>query len=371
MQEGFLIIQLIHDDDDSVSDEPLMDPSRNQTVEDEDELLIIESGSESSSVGSNEEEQQTAPSPALEKKKKDPDEVERIKKKRRADTSTTSPPTSLKMLLKAKGSAFTLPVILFPTQPPSSSTTSEALVLNKETEKEENNNHEHDVCVITQEPIGSATYTTPFYCHPQGKDRDDHRQEGCPPVLALYPHLKCMQISSCGHYFDARALVVHFMHNAMNCPLCRKGNGKVVLDASKTFPDSSRSRRKANPWLFEVERKIQAARQQDEEPQESEVAQWPSTVSIMAYGNLHPFSYGMVGYFWFHSSIDESVLPVQGMRVPLYLDSIQSAQWQPSPHRNNGGGLPRFMMQQEGNVVRLRPLHEMLMEFRADRESLR
>ena len=40
MQEGFLIIQLIHDDDDSVSDEPLMDPSRNQTVEDEDDKCL-------------------------------------------------------------------------------------------------------------------------------------------------------------------------------------------------------------------------------------------------------------------------------------------------------------------------------------------
>ena len=94
-------------------------------------------------------------------------------------------------------------------------------------------------CPITHEPIGSKTY-----CPPGSKTEGE-------PLLThpKYAHLLCMQIMECKHCFDARALVAHFLHNGMTCPLCRHGNSKAILDPKTTFKNLD-----VSPWVLQYER---------------------------------------------------------------------------------------------------------------------
>ena len=91
------------------------------------------------------------------------------------------------------------------------------------------NNLSTDHCPITFEPIGSNTYYPP----PPFQHNESN------PCLLLtnpkYSHLLCMELMNCKHRFDARALVSHFLHNGLICPLCRQGNANTVFDVSATF----------------------------------------------------------------------------------------------------------------------------------------
>ena len=112
---------------------------------------------------------------------------------------------------------------------------------------------EQQICPITHDSIGSPAYSLPPIAIPP-KKRHKKGEDDCLPPVA--PGLHCMQISECGHCFDGRALLIHFMRNSMNCPLCRCGNAIAVLDAKKSFPD-------APPWVAEAE---QASLQSQEPP---------------------------------------------------------------------------------------------------------
>lgn len=89
---------------------------------------------------------------------------------------------------------------------------------------------EAEECPITHEPIGSETYVPSL------------ATAASAPVLLLthprYAPLLCMELLDCKHRFDARALVAHFMHNGMTCPMCRRGKPDAIFDARATFDET-------------------------------------------------------------------------------------------------------------------------------------
>jgi hypothetical protein len=78
-----------------------------------------------------------------------------------------------------------------------------------------------ETCPITLETIGADTY----------------QPTQCARLLIgpKYAHLLCVELMSCKHRFDARALVAHFLHNGMTCPLCRQGDANTRFDPRATF----------------------------------------------------------------------------------------------------------------------------------------
>lgn len=116
----------------------------------------------------------------------------------------------------ANNTTITLPLLLLPAPPP----------------------QEEVVCPITHEPIGSETYTLP-----PGFSSAETPSVNCEPPKQTtsllthpkYAHLLCMELMDCKHRFDARALVAHFLHNGLTCPMCRRGNADAVFDARATF----------------------------------------------------------------------------------------------------------------------------------------
>ena len=68
-------------------------------------------------------------------------------------------------------------------------------------------------------------------CFIGGKQEED--EDNIPPaLLQSQPELHCLEIEPCKHRFNARALLLHFIHNKLNCPLCRHG-AKTPIDLSR------------------------------------------------------------------------------------------------------------------------------------------
>ena len=113
----------------------------------------------------------------------------------------------LQLTAQGEGGGFSMPVLLLP-----------PLVA-------EGDESENTLCPITHEPIGSKTYCPP-HCSIEGT-----------PLLTnpKYASLLCVELTPCKHRFDARALVAHFLHNGMSCPLCRQGDSSAVFDPIATF----------------------------------------------------------------------------------------------------------------------------------------
>ena len=111
----------------------------------------------------------------------------------------------------------TLPLLLLPAPPP----------------------QEEVLCPITHEPIGSETYTLPpgFLGAAQAPSVHGEPPKQTTSLLThpKYAHLLCMELMDCKHRFDARALVAHFLHNGLTCPMCRRGDANAVFDARATF----------------------------------------------------------------------------------------------------------------------------------------
>ena len=106
-----------------------------------------------------------------------------------------------------------------------------------------------DQCPITQEAMGASDYTCPWY--KQGLSP-------CPPILQPpYEQLCCMRVVFCGHEFDARGLLLHFMRNGMSCPLCRHGRVGCKLNVGNTFPSMA-------PWVLEAEQQLSMSSVGDE-----------------------------------------------------------------------------------------------------------
>jgi hypothetical protein len=102
-----------------------------------------------------------------------------------------------------------MPLLLLPTTPASSSPNAET-------------------CPITFEPIGADSYHPPQYA--------SSTSAPCRLLVSpKYAHLLCAELMTCKHRFDARALMAHFLHNGMTCPLCRQGDPHAQFDPSATF----------------------------------------------------------------------------------------------------------------------------------------
>ena len=97
-------------------------------------------------------------------------------------------------------------------------------------------NDEDNVCSITLDKVGVNPET--LLGLPIG-------MEIVP--LANRPELKGVQLP-CQHRFNAMALIVHFAHNGMQCPMCRRGDASGRLSLSKTFGKE--------PWVESIEAKI-------------------------------------------------------------------------------------------------------------------
>lgn len=66
----------------------------------------------------------------------------------------------------------------------------------------------------------------------------------------------------CGHRFDVRALLIHFMRNTMTCPLCRAGVGSTILSCQSSFPEEA--------WMCEAETRIQSEKEKEENRRQQE-----------------------------------------------------------------------------------------------------
>lgn len=102
-------------------------------------------------------------------------------------------------------------------------------------------------CPITSETIGSSTFSPPYVkIRTQQPKRAKFKHTTDLP-FSDGANLSCAQMALCGHRFDARALMIHFMRNSMSCPICRAGHS-VPLSARQSFPDE--------PWICEMEEAI-------------------------------------------------------------------------------------------------------------------
>jgi hypothetical protein len=95
-------------------------------------------------------------------------------------------------------------------------------------------------CPITCEAM-DAEYMCPWF-----KDG----QTPCPPLMQPpLAHMNCLRVVWCGHEFNARALVMHFLRNSMSCPLCRHGHTSAKLAVESSFPGVA-------PWAVEAEHRV-------------------------------------------------------------------------------------------------------------------
>ena len=67
--------------------------------------------------------------------------------------------------------------------------------------------------------------------------------------LSNRPDLSVVQ-PPCQHSFNAMALIIHFAHNGMQCPLCRHGDASGRLSLSKTFGNEQ--------WVESMQTKIES-----------------------------------------------------------------------------------------------------------------
>ena len=198
-------------------------------------------------------------------------------------------------------------------------------------------------CSITHEAIGSPTYTVPYY----GNTKKRKKQQGCPPVLSKYPHLQCAKIAECGHSFDARALMVHFLRNSMTCPLCRAGDASIVMSAAATFPREE--------WLLSIEKQIKVQNQ-------------PEISRVIIHDSVLRSSTVLVSLFLYDTLEDEGQEPVHGMQFQMFLEPII--------HRRRRDGASSPPSSPEGVLVALNnlgvlPVTDILIEYQLDEEALR
>lgn len=68
---------------------------------------------------------------------------------------------------------------------------------------------------------------------------DEANEELPHALMQTHPELTCFEIVQCKHRFNARALLLHFMYNKLNCPLCRHGTNAPVDLSSGTLAEES------------------------------------------------------------------------------------------------------------------------------------
>jgi hypothetical protein len=142
-------------------------------------------------------------------------------------------------------------------------------------------NQEDEQCPITAENIGSPSYTPP-YCEGLDEPRSDgpkakktkFEPKKNVPLFSDFPTLTCAEML-CGHRFDARALLIHFVRNSMSCPMCRGGVSSSTLSCKASFPNEK--------WLCNVEERILSEMQREEDTQRNEDAMLAGNLQTMYY----------------------------------------------------------------------------------------
>jgi len=202
---------------------------------------------------------------------------------------------------------------------------------------------ESEVCPITHEPMGSPSYTVPYYQGSKKRRKKQAEEEGCPPVLSKHPHLQCAQIVECKHSFDARALMIHFLRNSMTCPLCRAGDPSIVMSASATFPREE--------WLLSIEKQIKRQNQ-------------PEVSRVIIHDSVLRSSVVVVSLFLYDTLEDEGQEPVHGMQFQMFLEPIARRHHDPAAVGPEGVLVAL-------NELGVLPVNDILIEYQLDEDSLR
>ena len=187
-------------------------------------------------------------------------------------------------------------------------------------------------CPITSEIIGSSTYVPPYYDDCEGKQKNVKMgQESCTKkakynhveggdFFSDYPKFSCAEME-CGHRFDVRALLIHFMCNAMNCPLCRAGVTST-LSCKTSFPSEK--------WMCDAENKILLEKERDESHRANEDEMLAGRLQSLYYfslpslllNSLHEQSVTASIFFYDTSVSNNNVgghYPIHGMQFDLEL----------------------------------------------------
>lgn len=217
-------------------------------------------------------------------------------------------------------------------------------------------------CPITAEAIGASTFSPPYAhklrskkrksltkrarvdspSHNDGtnsdssssnnnnmNDEDIHNEpfSDCPKLL-------CAQLAPCGHRFDARALLIHFMRNNMCCPICRAGLS-VPLSAKRSFPEE--------PWICEMEEAIQEEARHEKNNQINEDIVIAMGLERADYYTLPNLILGTllehrvaVSFFFFNTPNTVNAYPVHAMQIELELLPLQIR------HRDLGQGISLY-----------------------------
>lgn len=128
---------------------------------------------------------------------------------------------------------------------------------------------EEEECPISSEVIGSTAYEPPYVAihspetPSRKKTKYNDSSSAATRFFSDHPTLSCAEMVLCGHRFDVRALLIHFMRNSMSCPLCRAGvsNGSV-LSCKTSFPQEK--------WICEAENRIQIEKAKEENLRQQE-----------------------------------------------------------------------------------------------------
>jgi hypothetical protein len=154
--------------------------------------------------------------------------------------------------------------------------------------------HPEEHCPITSELIGSSAYTPPYCQGSADSDNDKRSVDGetqrCKKkrlssprqpahCFSEFPSLSCAEMI-CGHRFDLRALLIHFMRNTMNCPMCRGGKSNIALSCKTSFPHEK--------WMCEAEERIQSELRREEDAQRSEDARLAGHLQSSYYHHILP-----------------------------------------------------------------------------------
>jgi hypothetical protein len=187
-------------------------------------------------------------------------------------------------------------------------------------------------CPVSLEPIGYPGYIPPFNVEKQKKALNNKGSSNKRPKLSHAvehafsdcPTLACAQIANCGHRFDARALVTHFLCNAMNCPLCRAGHPSSTLSAIQSFPQEK--------WICSMEEAITKEAERERNDQLNEdillAARLQQTMDYLSLPNLilntlldHTISASL---FFFDSPVNDRIgdYPIHGMQFELELQPV-------------------------------------------------
>jgi hypothetical protein len=185
-------------------------------------------------------------------------------------------------------------------------------------------------CPITSETMGSPSFVPP-YSKPRTNQlkraKLKHNFSLQQEAFSEHPQLFCAQMALCNHRFDARALLIHFMSNAMNCPICRAGHGNIPLAGKTSFPEER--------WICEMEEAIQEEARKEKNNQinddimfavDLETADYYYSLPSIIQRSLmeHRVS---VSFFFFNTPTNSGIendYPIHGMQFDLELLPLQA-----------------------------------------------